>query len=93
MPINIEHPTGHMVKVNRHIGCCRGNQIQWSNHIKSKGSPSQVRAHYSEYKGDISVVEFGTTDDNFDHVDLLASMDVSDILSHTRPPMRTETPQ
>ena len=42
-PVNVDHPTGHRVKVNRYRGCCRGNQLQQTdqNKIKQKSYPGQ----------------------------------------------------
>ena len=48
-PINVHHLTGHEVKVNRHRGCCRENQLQQSDHNKDLGQPYPGQNPYSSW--------------------------------------------
>ena len=47
LPINVDDSTGHKVKLYRYRDCCKGNQLQQSDHNKFQEQPYQGHRPYT----------------------------------------------
>ena len=75
LPINVDHPTGHKVKVNIHRLLQRKPAAAVRpQHVLEEPDPGQVHRLHSA-KGCICIAEFGTVNNNFDSIDWLAFID------------------
>ena len=61
-----------------HKGSCRANQLQQLDHNKVQEQPYSSQSPYTQWvQRDALVLQFGTVDDNFDNIHLIASIDVT----------------